>query len=372
MPTPPSLSRQTSRTGRHHYRSTDPQHPARAQGRTASRPPCDKRDSSPLRTLATFGLLAGQAAVGAAAPLQRPQAAAGAELVRTRSRMQEDNQRAWDLARRDMGDPVAIDWEAVDYSHVDWSMVDFTGGPVTSEAPSRTASPHVTVSPTPVAIGAQAQAPLAAAGPTAAPAPPAVPSDAALFAEVEADQNAMAVVWRGDKPATIHAYANLGPYQPGMGAPYSVLTVQPFGHGVLTFPQGWSGRLQLMSGPEGRADDPALWVEVTFDGWQGLTFADLSCIRGTNAGASLRASDGTTQMAIPADIVARAPQSVKVQDASGAWVIRDTEGYDGALHDDVVAYLKTVTDTTQAYLQHADDLATHATYDPHLVVELFP
>lgn len=362
MPTTPSLSRQTSRTGRHHYRSTDPEHPSRK----SSRPGIDRRDSSPMRTLATMGLLAGQAAIGAALPLARPndvQASAGP------SRMVEDNMRAWEIARRDVGD--SIDWNAVDYSQVDWSQVDFSGGaaaysPSIYSTPGPSPTSQAMAQPTPATPApvqrAQAQSPIVANG-------SGVPADKDLFQGIAPEQNAIAIVWRGQEPATFHAYANAGPYQPGLGDPYNVVVVQPGGHAVLQFPEGWSGRVQLMGGPNGRADDPSTWAEVTFNAWQNLLYMDISSIRGVNCGLNMRASDGSTEMHIPTDIVQRAPDSVKVQDSTGAWVIRDTEGYDGVLHQDVVDYLKTVTDTTQTYMRHDDDLATHATRDAHVVFE---
>jgi hypothetical protein len=283
--------------------------------------------------------------------------------------MYEDNMRAWEIARRDVAD--SIDWNTVDYSQVDWSQVDFSGGaaaysPSVYSPPGPSPTSQAVAQPTPAIPApverAQAQAPIIANG-------SGVPADKDLFPGIAPEQNAIAIIWRGKEPATFHAYANNGPYQPGLGAPYNVIEVQPGGYAVIQLPHGWSGRVQLMGGPNGHADDPSTWAEVTFNAWENMAFLDISAIRGVNCGLSMRASDGSTSMQIPTDIVQRAPQGVKVQDSTGAWVVRDTEGYDGSVHQDVVDFLKSVTDTTQAYFRHDDDAATHATHDPHLVFE---
>ncbi|RYF09459.1 MAG: hypothetical protein EOO40_06840, partial [Deltaproteobacteria bacterium] len=191
---------------------------------------------------------------------------------------------------------------------------------------------------------------------------PAPGHNDAFFQGVDPHANTIAVVWWGSEARTFHVYANEGPYQPGLGGAYASVTLEPGHFGRFELPYGFSGRVQMMSG-QGRADDPATWAEFAYNQWQNLHFLDISLIRGCNAGLTMRASDASTMMQTPEDIVERAPDGIKVQDSGGAWVIRDTEGYDGSVHHDVVEWLHTETDVTQAYMRHDDDQATHATHD---------
>ena len=380
MPTPlshdrPSLSRQTSqygRTGRHPYRAGDPQRPGLA--RQAS---TDRRGSSPLRSLATFGLLASNVGLAHAYPRPSPE---GFELQGLGSKMQQDGAQAMQMLRRDL--PKAFEtqrpardaspgvFENIDWG--DWSDASDADSAVSFAPPaSRPSTPILTrrdrQAASPPASGAITQP--AVAAPEKALAPQgSTPNDAQLFAGIGPGQNAVAIIWRGDYVATFNAYANAGPYQPGLGEAYKSVTVQPGKHALMALPQGWSGRVQLMSG-SGNAADPASWSELTFQGWKSLTWFDCSVIRGLNAALSMRASDGSSQAAIPAGTLEKAPHSIKMQDSGGRWVIKDTETYTGSVNQDAIDWLQQDLPPGAAYIRNWDNAATHATRDQHLVLE---
>lgn len=198
--------------------------------------------------------------------------------------------------------------------------------------------------------------------------PKATPSDTALFAGIPKGQNAVAVVWRGDYDATFNVYANNGPYQPGLGEAFKSVHVKAGATANIELPPNFSGRVQLMSGG-GKADDCATWGEIAFQQWQDLTFYDVSLIRGTNAGLSMRASDGSSKAEIPANILEQAPEHIKVKDSGGKMVIKDTEGYDGGINEDAIDWLHHTVKLSDAYARNFENEATHSTTDTHMVLE---
>jgi hypothetical protein len=333
-----------------------------------------------MRTFVTMSILAGSSFQAAAAPMRSrshsPDAhnlALQAPLIEVSppSRLHEDAMRAFELARRFNehlnlweGD---VDADAIVLTRRQMAQEDADGHVFVSATPAPEPEPTpaaVQKEPTPPPappVVERAQAPLA-------PQPPARKSDAALFEGIDAKQNAIAVVWDGPYEASFNVYANSGPYQPGLGAAYTSRSLEPGEITVIELPEGFSGRVQLMSG-QGRADDAATWAEVAFDQWQGLTFFDASLIRGTNAGLSMRASDGSDSAEVSKKVLEDAPADARVIDSGGHAVIEDTEGYDGSLHQAAIDWLHDNVGPKDAYVRNFEDTATHSTKDHHMVFE---
>jgi hypothetical protein len=58
----------------------------------------------------------------------------------------------------------------------------------------------------------------------------------------------------------------------------------------ISLDYGWEGRLQKLSGAPA---DPATWAEIHFDGYLGMTFCDISLIRGFNGAMQFSSEDGS-------------------------------------------------------------------------------
>ncbi|MGI4851304.1 MAG: hypothetical protein ACRYGR_05125 [Janthinobacterium lividum] len=341
-----------------------------------------------MAKIVTYGLMASSAALAAALPhsgVQQPMASRP-QLGRRPSRFDEDMQQVGLRRRDDVNWQQAtadVNWDNA-LEGVDWSKVDYSGAGAASASPvpKAQATPITNAQMAPAAQQPM-MAPAAPAAPASttlatqvAPSPSAAATDAPAataaagdyFAGIDETHNAVAIVWKGDYDATFNVYANNGPYQPGLGAAYKTVTVKAGSNGLVTLPDSFSGRVQLMSGAQGKADDDATWAEIAFQQWQGLTFFDISCIRGVNAGLTMAASDGSQTASIPANIMEMAPQNIKIQDSGGKWVIQDTEGYDGSLHQGSIDWLHSQFKISDAYVRNFEDESTKSTKDRHLTV----
>lgn len=416
--------------------------PRESRGRTDSpkrRPGIERRDSSPMTKLATFGLLA-TSGIGQAlgAPIMSRDSSPAPQ--RFMSRLEQDMAQAMNLVRREADGMADVDWSkvdysGVDYSHVDWNKINYDRGDIRGDVPSTPGSPSVygtppalpsptlsslgrayestfgepsplptppappksimrgfsptlppimTATPVPQGASATAQTTTQAPVPTTAPAivvsPPAnqapllAPSASNInfFSGVDVAQNAVAVAWHGEGEMTFSFFANAGPYQPNLSEAYKSVTLQPGSNEVVQLPHAWSGRVQKMTGA---IDSDATWCELTFNGWNDLSWFDVSAIRGYNGPATMYLSDAPDQKAGSAeDRLKLFPNDKQINQPRGS-AIPATEGYDGSIRFDVIDFWRANEHDTAAhkelYVRHDDDSATFTGSNKHLVVEWF-
>ncbi|RYE91811.1 MAG: hypothetical protein EOO77_47675, partial [Oxalobacteraceae bacterium] len=112
--------------------------------------------------------------------------------------------------------------------------------------------------------------------------------------------NTIRLANRGPKPENFAFFANAGPFQPDLGAPYATFALSRGGVKKVLLPKAWSGRLQKLSGT---SDDAATWGEFAFDGYLGLTFFDVSFVRGNNGGMLMRSADGNVVSGTADDLI---------------------------------------------------------------------
>ncbi len=399
--------------------------PKESRGRTDSpkrRPGLDRRDSSPMARMATLGLLAtsglGQA-LGAPIASRDPSPAPG---HRGMSRVEQDMAQAMNMIRRDADvDWSKVDYSKVDYAGIDWSKINYDRGDVRADSPSVYGTPPTVPSPTLSSLGRAYETtfgepsplatppipaksvlrgfsptlpPMMTATPVPMPAPTASPApllkvDAPqaqtpfvapsgpinFFDGIAKEQNAVAVAWHGEGEMTFSFFANAGPYQPNLSEAYKSVTLQSGKSETVQLPHGWSGRVQKMTGA---IDSDATWSELTFDGWQGLSWYDVSYIRGYNGACEMYLSDTPDVRAgSKEDMLKLYPISKQANQARGS-AIPATEGYDGSIHFDIIDFWRqhnkiypattSAAERLEAYIVNNDDKATMTGKDKHLVV----
>ncbi|RYF52414.1 MAG: hypothetical protein EOO38_00315 [Cytophagaceae bacterium] len=409
--------------------------PRESRGRTDSpkrRPGLDRRDSSPMARLATFGLLA-TSGIGQAlgAPVQSRDASPAPQPHRQLSRIEQDMAEAMDLIRRNDDAAASVDfskldYSGVDYSHVDWNKINYDRGDVRADSPSVYSTPKPMPSPTLSSLGRAYEHTFGEPSPLATPPIPAksvmrgfsptlppmmtatpVPTAAAVvkpspapllkvdapalqapftaptpainfFDGIADSQNAVAVAWHGNAEMTFSFFANAGPYQPNLSEAYKSVTLKPGASETVQLPAGWSGRVQKMTGA---IDSDATWAEFTFGGWQDLTWFDDSYIRGYNGPVEMYLSETPELRAgNKEDMLKIYPTSEQKNQPRGS-AIPATEGYDGTIRFDIIDFWRAhnkvypatakQAERLEAYIVNNDDKATMTGKDKHLVIEWY-
>jgi hypothetical protein len=321
----------------------------------------------------TVGLLASNAAMVAALPATpRPQ------LSRRTTRLEEDLRLARALAARDEQSAANVDWAKLDYTGTDYSDVDWSSVHYDSDAASasispmsqptvsvsRTAAATQTPEPTSTAAERAARTSAAASASSSAYAPEptnqapmgTAPSQAPdYFAGLPASTNAISIVWHGDKAQTFNFYSDVAAFEPQFGDAFKSVTLQPGTYQTVALPAGFSGRVQKMTG---RVDEPATWAEVTFNGYKDMTFFDASYIRGNNGAMVMKMRDNSAIAGTQEDLLSEAPDDAKGTSSSGQPYLKATEGFDGSVVLDLVAFYRNKLPSGLGYVRNFDDSAT--------------
>ncbi|RYF12788.1 MAG: hypothetical protein EOO40_00345 [Deltaproteobacteria bacterium] len=188
------------------------------------------------------------------------------------------------------------------------------------------------------------------------------------FAGLDAGTNAMAIVWRGTTPMTFNFYADVAAFQPQFGDAFKTVTLQPNSYQTVTLPQGFSGRLQKMTG---RVEEPATWAEVTFNGWKDLTFFDVSYIRGNNGPCVMKMVDNSAISGTQEDFYSQVPADARGVSSTGQPYIKDTEGFDGSLKSDLINFYRQHVPTNTGYVRNFDDASSKGSASKHMVVAFY-
>lgn len=172
---------------------------------------------------------------------------------------------------------------------------------------------------------------------------------------------------------TIALFENTGPgMNPNIDDPNHKYILKPGETIKLSMPASWQGRAQKLSG---NANDPASWAEINYepgkDGGSRKIWYDLSLIRGYNSAVTMKptnSNNGGDVAGTEKSIIDGAPADAVTTDAGGNKVIKDTEDYDGSIHQAAVDYFNAAVGNTIAYVRFNDDKAVRTTQDNSLTV----
>jgi hypothetical protein len=360
------------RVGRTQSRGADLQRTSSIRSNRSYRSERSVSRAPSLKRVASYGLLA-------AAAMATPGAQA-APTAKGKSRIADDMSKALSLAEL-VGDAQMIDYFKAEYQH-------FTGEHAGHMTPRSVASdvssfvmetsggtPYVpepvAPAPSPASVVQQNKPP--PVPPKAAPnvqprgqtpfVPPANP-----FAGIAPSQNAVNINYHGTAPTTVSFWANAGPYQPNFNQAFHTVRLQPGQSTAVQLPQGWSGRVQKMTGT---AADPATWGELTFDGWQDLTWSDVSAIRGANCRMVITDDAGADLGQMKRDPIAGAPAAALVKDSGGTTVVAATEPFTGGVDDASNNWLHSIFSDSELYMRNFENAATHCSKSHHVNVDIW-
>ncbi|CAF1470738.1 unnamed protein product, partial [Adineta steineri] len=161
---------------------------------------------------------------------------------------------------------------------------------------------------------------------------------------------------------------NLGSYRPSFNADKTIRVVAGGTSDDVKLGYGWEGRVQKLTG---HPKDPATWIEFHFDAWQGMTFGDVSLIRGYNGPALLVSHDRSLKRGFSQNLYPNAPQRYKVRDSNRTPVLAATEPYTGGKHEELVSYYRRKLKRHDAYVVNTDVAADQGTKSKHLIIEFF-
>jgi hypothetical protein len=185
------------------------------------------------------------------------------------------------------------------------------------------------------------------------------------FAGIPASTNAISIVWHGNQAQTFNFYSDVAAFEPQFGDAFKSVTLQPGTYQTVVLPAGFSGRVQKMTG---RVDEPAVWNEITFDGWRGLTFLDVSYIRGNNGACVMKTEDNSVIAGTKEDLMSEAPADSKGVSSSGEPFVKATEGFDGSVAVDLVQFYRDKIATSLGYVRNFDDAATRSSSNKHIIL----
>lgn len=162
--------------------------------------------------------------------------------------------------------------------------------------------------------------------------------------------NTINVINRGSKSIRVGFFKNIDPYQPSfqpertINLPLGTLQVAQLGHvHKLT----------------GAPSDPATWAEIHFDtSFMGMTFFDVSLIRGFNGAMVFSSQDGSLKTDFTTNLYSGAPNQFKTRDTGGYYVLQPTQPYTGGTNYDLVQYYREKVSTGNAYIL-SDDHSIH-------------
>lgn len=193
-------------------------------------------------------------------------------------------------------------------------------------------------------------------------------SYAQTFSKGGDEPNSIILTNRGSNKQSFSFFQNLAPYVPNFEYSYFNANLDPGETALFSFPTGWEGRVQKMTGS---AADPATWGEFKFNGFEDLTFFDVSVIRGNNGAIIMRSTDGTKESGLMDDLLSQIPDEYLVLDSNNNKVIGPTEPFTGGTNDNLVNFYRTKVQSGQEYIVHTDNLSTLGTPDDTLNIDIF-
>jgi hypothetical protein len=132
---------------------------------------------------------------------------------------------------------------------------------------------------------------------------------------------------------------------------------------------GWEGRVQKLSGAPA---DPATWAEIKFDAsFMGMTFCDISLIRGFNGAIQFSSQDGSLRTGFIDDLYPDAPAQFKTQDSGGNYVLQPTQPYSGGTNMELVNYYRGKIATGDGYVLPDDNSSTHGTTNKIINLDIY-
>ena len=138
---------------------------------------------------------------------------------------------------------------------------------------------------------------------------------------------------------------------------------------MVTLPHGWQGRVQKLSGSP---SDPASWAEIKFDAsFMGMTFCDISLIRGFNGAMFLSSADGALRTGFTTDLFPGAPGQFKMRDSKGNNVLQPTQPFTGGTFNVLVSYYRSKVSTGTAYILPDDHASSHGTKDKTILLDIY-
>jgi hypothetical protein len=174
--------------------------------------------------------------------------------------------------------------------------------------------------------------------------------------------NTINVINLSDKSAKFGFFKNIAAYTPSFKAEKTIELQSGENHSI-ELDHGWEGRVQKLTGA---SNDPATWAEIHFNGFQNITFADISFIRGYNGSMIFSSTDGSLNTGVDNDLFSDAPNQFKIKDSQGNDVLEATESYTGEQNTDLIAYYRTKVPDGRGYIIPNDHSSTHGTQDTHI------
>jgi hypothetical protein len=180
--------------------------------------------------------------------------------------------------------------------------------------------------------------------------------------------NSITVGNKGKQAITAGFFKNLGNYQPSFKADQTI-NLAPGGTKKVVLPHGWEGRVQKLTGTPA---DPATWGEIKFDAsFQGMTFCDISLIRGYNGAMMFSSQDNSLRTGFTNDLYGGAPTSTKTKDSKGHNVLKPTQPFTGGTNNQLVKYYRGKVSNGNAYLVPDDNASSHGTKDKTINLDIY-
>ena len=121
----------------------------------------------------------------------------------------------------------------------------------------------------------------------------------------------------------------------------------------------------------GSPSDPATWAEIRFNGWQDMTFFDISLIRGFNGAMVFSTVDGRRRTGFTNDLRPGAPSKYRVKDSNGYDVLEPTEPYTGGRNHDLVSYYRRKVSKGNGYIVPDDHASSLGTTDKQINLDIY-
>lgn len=180
--------------------------------------------------------------------------------------------------------------------------------------------------------------------------------------------NTINVINKGSKSITVGFFKNIGPYQPSF-KPERTIKVAPRSSNKVKLGYAWEGRIQKLTGSP---SDPATWAEINFDAkFKGMTFCDISLIRGYNGAMEFSSQDGSLKTGFTKDIYPSAPKKFKRKDSGGYNVLESTQPFTGGTNQELVNYYRKVVSNGNSYILPDDHASSHGTKDKRINLTIY-
>jgi hypothetical protein len=173
---------------------------------------------------------------------------------------------------------------------------------------------------------------------------------------------------KGSKSIKVGFFKNRGDFQPSFKADQTI-DLAPKGHKTINLAGGWEGRVQKLSGAPA---DPATWAEIKFDAsFMGMTFCDISLIRGYNGAMKFSSPDKSLRTGFTKDLYRGAPAKFKSKDSGGNSVLQPTQPYTGGTNNELVNYYRKQISNKDGYLLPNDHGSAHGTKSKKINLDIY-